>query len=363
VASILYQVARKFGGVRLSLVITAILSLGSCATTSRTAPPLLPSRIPDVGFEATPYAVTKEMLELAHVTASDVVFDLGSGDGRIVNMAAQLYGARGVGIELQPHLVEASRGAAREIGVSRRVEFIVGDMFKTDVSRATVVMLYLWPAVNTALEAKLKRELRPGTRVVSHSFGFEGWVPDKTTRAADGTTLFLWTVPRRPRRAPDVPFVPTPQTVIYQMLALAGVTAADVVYDLGSGDGRIPIVAAQRYGARAVGIEIDPRLVEISSQLAHENDLDGKVIFREADLFEADISAATVVTLYLSSPVNAKLERKLKRQLRPGARIVSREFGIGTWTPDKVVHAEDGTALFLWTVPLPPKGENYRMPI
>ena len=75
------------------------------------------------------------------------------------------------------------------------------------------------------------------------------------------------------------------------------------------------------------------------------------------------MSAATVVTLYLSSAVNAKLERKLKRQLRPGARIVSREFGIGTWTPDKVVHADDGTTLFLWTVPVPPKGGNYRIPM
>jgi SAM-dependent methyltransferase len=298
------------------------------------------------------------MLELARVNASDVVFDLGSGDGRIVNMAASLYGARGVGIELQPYLVEQSRQAAHETAVSNRVEFIVGDMFKADISRATVVMLYLWPSVNSALEAKLKRELRPGTRVVSHSFGFNGWVPQETRVTADGTTLYLWTVPRRPRRAPEVPFVSTPQTVVYQMLDLAGVTAADTVYDLGSGDGRIPILAAQRYGARAVGIEIDPGLVEMSSKLAHDNDLDGKALFREADLFTADISAATVVTLYLSSPVNAKLERKLKRQLRPGARIVSREFGIGTWTPDKVVHADDGSALFLWTVP--PKNNKPR---
>jgi SAM-dependent methyltransferase len=222
-------------------------------------------------------------------------------------------------------------------------------MFKADISRATVVMLYLWPAVNSALEAKLKRELRPGTRVVSHSFGFNGWVPQETRLTADGTTLYLWTVPRRPRRAPDVPFVPTPQTVVYQMLELAGVTAADAVYDLGSGDGRIPILAAQRYGARAVGIEIDPSLVEMSTKLAHDNDLDGKAVFREADFFTADISAASVVTLSLSAPVNAKLEHKLRR-LRAGTRIVSREFGIGTWIPDRTVRADDGTALFLWTV-------------
>jgi len=331
----------------------AILSLGSCSTTARTPHSVLSSRVPDIGFEPTSYAVAKAMLELAGVNASDVVFDLGSGDGRIVNMAATRYGARGVGIELQPYLVEESRRSARQSGVSNRVTFVVGDMFKADISRATVVMLYLWPSVNSALEAKLKQELRPGTRIVSHSFGFGDWVPRETIRTADGTNLFLWTVPRRPRHKPDVEFASTPQTVVYQMLELARVTAADVVYDLGSGDGRIPILAAQRYGARAVGIEIDPRLIEISSQVAHDNELDGRVVFREADLFEADVSAATVVTLYLSSAVNARLERTLKRQLRVGARIVSREFGMGTWTPDKVVRADDGTALFLWTVPPP----------
>jgi predicted RNA methylase len=304
-----------------------------------------------VGFQATPYEVAKAMLDLARVTASDVVFDLGSGDGRIVNMAAETYGARGVGIELQPYLVEESRRSAQDRRVSDRVKFVVGDMFKADISRATVVMLYLWPSVNKRLEAKIKRDLRPGTRVVSQSFGFEGWVPRETARTPDGTELFLWTVPRRPRHEPDVQFVSTPQDVVYQMLDLAHVTSNDVVYDLGSGDGRIPVVAAQRYGARAVGVEIDPSLVEVSSQVARENQLEGKVVFREADFFDTDISRATVVTLYLSAAVNARLEHKLKRQLRAGTRIVSREFGIGTWTPDRMERADDGTPLFLWTVP------------
>jgi predicted RNA methylase len=337
---------------RFVLPSLAVLTLLSCssATTGQTHGPLTPARVPDIGFEATPYAVADAMLKLARVNASDVVFDLGSGDGRIVNMAATRYGARGVGIELQPYLVEQSRRSARESGISHRVKFVVGDMFKADISRATVVMLYLWPSVNSALETKLKQELQPGTRIVSRSFGFGDWVPRETVRTPDGTNLFLWTIPRRPRHTPDVRFVATPQSVVYQMLDLAHVTAGDVVYDLGSGDGRIPIIAAQRYGARAVGIEIDPSLIEISTQVAHENDLDGKVIFREADLFSADISAATVVTLYLSLDVNARLERKLKHALRPGARIVSREFTIGAWTPDKTMRADDGTALFLWTV-------------
>jgi predicted RNA methylase len=343
---------------RLLSLIAAILTVTACSHTTTTAArtagrPVL-ARVPDIGFEPTSYAVADAMLKLARVTSSDVVYDLGSGDGRIVNLAAQVYGARGVGVELQPYLVERSRRAARESGVSERVRFIEGDLFKADISRATVVTLYLWPSVNRALEAKLKRELQPGTRIVSHSFDFGDWIPQETVRTGDGTKLFLWTVPRRPRHKPDVEFAATPQAVVYQMLELARVTADDVVYDLGSGDGRIPVLAAQRYGARAVGIELDPSLVDTSRQIAHDNDLDGTVAFHEGDLFAADISSATVVTLYLSSALNARLERKLKRELPPGARIVSREFRIGTWAPEKTIHADDGTSLFLWTVPRRP---------
>jgi predicted RNA methylase len=336
---------------RLVTLIIAILGVTACSNTmARPAERLVPARVPDIGFEPTSYAVADAMLKLARVKPSDVVYDLGSGDGRIVNLAAQAYGARGVGVELQPYLVDISRRAARESGVSDRVRFIEGDLFKADISRATVVTLYLWPSVNSALEAKLKRELRPGTRIVSHSFDFGDWIPQETIRTADGTKVFLWTVPRRPRHTPDVGFVATPQAVVYQMLELARVTTDDVVYDLGSGDGRIPVLAAQRYGARAVGIELDPSLVDTSRQIARDNDLDGKVVFHEADLFAADISAATVVTLSLSSPVNARLEGKLKRELRAGARIVSHEFPIGTWAPQRMIRADDGTTLFLWTL-------------
>ena len=136
------------------------------------------------------------------------------------------------------------------------------------------------------------------------------------------------------------------------MLKLAGVTARDVVYDLGSGDGRILILAAQKYGARGVGVEIDHRLVELSRQIAREGEVADRVTFIEGDLFDVDISPATVVTLYLSPTVNNRLEPKLRAQLRPGTRIVSHQFGIGAWTPDKVIRAEDDrTELFLWTMP------------
>jgi predicted RNA methylase len=302
-----------------------------------------------IGFEASPMSVADAMLELAGVSAEDVVYDLGSGDGRIVILAAKKYGARGVGVELQPGLVQMSRQAAQQAGVADRVTFVEDDLFRADISDATIVTLYLWPSVNDRLEAKLRRELRPGTRIVSHAFGIGMWNPDATVRAANGRELLLWTVPRRPARTPDVEFVPTPQMVTDEMLRLAGVASDDVVFDLGSGDGRIVILAAQKYGARGVGIELDPGLVELSRQVAQQGEVDDKVRFIEGDLFAADISAATVVTLSLSLSVNSRLEEKLRR-LRPGTRVVSRRFGIGEWTADKTVRAEDGTELFLWTV-------------
>lgn len=160
----------------------------------------------------------------------------------------------------------------------------------------------------------------------------------------------LQTTPRPPARTPDIHFVPTRQSVADAMLKLAHVNANDVVYDLGSGDGRIVITAAQKYGARGVGIEIDPTLVRVSRETALEGAVEHKTTFIEGDLFTADISPATVVTLYLSLTVNMRLEPKLKRELRPGTRIVSQRFPIGNWKPDATTVAE-GEHLFLWTIP------------
>lgn len=177
-----------------------------------------------------------------------------------------------------------------------------------------------------------------------------------------GIALFCWPIAARqidasppvrqgPARTPDIYFAPTQQPVADAMLKLARVSANDIVYDLGSGDGRILITAAQKYGARGVGIEIDPRLVEISRQVAREGEVADRVTFVEGDLFTADISAATIVTLYLSTSVNGRLEPKLRRELRPGTRVVSHQFGIGNWAPVETVRAQDGTDLFLWTIP------------
>jgi SAM-dependent methyltransferase len=151
-------------------------------------------------------------------------------------------------------------------------------------------------------------------------------------------------------RPPDVIFVPTRESVADEMLKLGGITAADLVYDLGSGDGRIVLLAAQKYGARGVGIEIDAKLVQIARTVAREGEAEGRVTFVHGDLFEADISPATLVTLYLSPGVNARLEPKLQKELRPGTRIVSHQFPIGSWPPRQTVRADDGTLLYLYVV-------------
>ena len=156
-----------------------------------------------------------------------------------------------------------------------------------------------------------------------------------------------------PVRTPDIHYVPTRQSIANAMLELAHVTPADVVYDLGSGDGRIVVIAAQKYGARGVGVELDHQLVERSREIAREGGVADRVTFIEGDLFTTDISPATVVTLYLSTTVNMRLESKLKRELEPGTRIVSEQFRIGVWPPDVAIRAEN-QPLFLWTIPASP---------
>jgi SAM-dependent methyltransferase len=154
----------------------------------------------------------------------------------------------------------------------------------------------------------------------------------------------------------EVPDVRTPLVVVNEMLRLANVTADDVVYDLGSGDGRILIAAAQDRGARGVGLEIDPALVAQSAERARRLGLADRLSFRHQDLFEADLTPATVVTLYLSPDLNRRLRPKLLRELRPGARIVSHAFDLGDWPPAQTlqVASHEGThTIYLWVVPSP----------
>ena len=153
-----------------------------------------------------------------------------------------------------------------------------------------------------------------------------------------------------PRRNPDVIFVPTPNEVVEKMLELAAVTRDDVVYDLGSGDGRIPITAAQTYGARGVGIDIDPQRIRESRENARKAGVEDKVRFMEGDLFTADISEATVVTLYLLTQLNIKLRPKLLKELKPGTRVVSHGFDMGDWAPEQRVFV-GASSVLLWRIP------------
>ena len=149
---------------------------------------------PDIHYVPTSDTVVNAMLEAAHVSASDVVYDLGSGDGRIVIAAARKYGARAVGVELDADLIKTANRNAMKAGVADRVRFIQGDLFKVDLSDATVVTLFLSNSINLRLEPKLKRELKPGARVVSHRFQMPpDWKPD-SERKVGGTVVYLWTI-------------------------------------------------------------------------------------------------------------------------------------------------------------------------
>ena len=166
--------------------------------------------------------------------------------------------------------------------------------------------------------------------------------------------LIVWAVPAAAQQAgklrdPDVIYVPTPQEVVDAMLQMANVTGKDVVYDLGSGDGRIPITAAQKFGATGVGIDINPqRIKEANENLAKAN-VGNKVKFLNQDLFETDLSPATVITLYLLPSLNVKLMPKLK-QLKPGTRIVSHSFDMGSeWPPEKTQDV-NGRSVYMWTI-------------
>jgi SAM-dependent methyltransferase len=150
-------------------------------------------------------------------------------------------------------------------------------------------------------------------------------------------------------RQPDVRYVPTPQNVVDAMLEMARVTSSDVVYDLGSGDGRIPITAAEKYGARGVGVEIEPRLVSEANDNAVRARVTDRVVFFKQDLFETDLSPATVVTLFLLPKINQQLMPALKR-LRPGTRIVSHQFDMGPEWPPDASQDVNGLMIYLWTI-------------
>ena len=152
------------------------------------------------------------------------------------------------------------------------------------------------------------------------------------------------------QQQPDVIFVPTPQDVVEDMLRIANVRKGDVLYDLGSGDGRIPITAAKKYGVKATGIDIDPERIKEANENARKAGVTGLVQFRQEDLFKTDFKDATVITLYLLPQLNEKLRPRLWAELKPGTRIVSHQFEMGDWKPEKKLES-NGRTIYFWTIP------------
>jgi len=166
----------------------------------------------------------------------------------------------------------------------------------------------------------------------------------------------------KPARNPDVPYVPTTEPAVREMLKLANVTKNDTLYDLGCGDGRIVIEAAKQYGTRGVGIDIDPQRIQEARQNAKTAGVSHLVRFEENDLFAADFRPATVVTLFLLPQINLKLRPKLLKDLKPGTRVVSNTFDMGDWKAEKETSIEEGPEsefsglsqkFYLWTIPQP----------
>ena len=175
--------------VFIVLLLASLPGLSFCSAT----PPRVKTE-PDVVFITTSHKVVKEMLKLAELKKDDVLYDLGSGDGRIVIAAARDFGARAVGIEIDRDLINESTENARKAGVAERTSFRKEDIFKTDIHEATVVTLFLLPGVNEMLRPKLFKELKPGTRVVSHRFDMGDWKPDVSLRGY-GSDVYLWFIP------------------------------------------------------------------------------------------------------------------------------------------------------------------------
>lgn len=164
------------------------------------------------------------------------------------------------------------------------------------------------------------------------------------------TQAALVTEDEQPARKPDIHYVPTPQAVVEEMLATAQVGKDEMIYDLGCGDGRIVITAAKKYGARGIGIDIDPKRIREATQNAQAAGVQDRVKFLKADLFESNFADANVISLYLLTSLNKKLRPKILAETRPGTRVVSHAFAMGEWEPDQEKTVE-GSNIYYWVVP------------
>ncbi|AOB29740.1 RNA methyltransferase [Bordetella sp. H567] len=171
----------------------ALLSIAATGVRAQSADTAAKPRTPDVIFVPTPEPVVDAMLQVAKVGPNDVLYDLGSGDGRIPITAAKRFGTRGVGVDIDPVRIQEARANAKKEGVVDKVQFVQGDLFQQDLSQATVISLYLLPSLNLKLRPTLLK-LKPGTRIVSHAFDMGDWTPDQTLNV-DGRMVYFWTVP------------------------------------------------------------------------------------------------------------------------------------------------------------------------
>jgi SAM-dependent methyltransferase len=189
---------RRFAPVFMTMLVAALLAVAGTASSQQQEQP---ARKPDVPYVPTPQPVVDKMLEIAKVGKNDVVYDLGCGDGRIVITAAKERGARGVGIDLNPQRIAEAKANAESAGVNGQVKFMVGDLFTADFSEASVVTLYLLPDVNRALRPQLWKQLKIGTRVVSHDFDMgPEWPPEKVERVGS-KTIYYWTITSAHKKA------------------------------------------------------------------------------------------------------------------------------------------------------------------
>jgi Methyltransferase domain len=180
------------------VLVLGAVTLVACAEAQVSTPPQLSTPPLDVPYVPTPEPVVAQMLKMAKIRRGDVVYDLGSGDGRIVITAARQFGTRGVGFDIDPARIREANDNAEKAGVSDKVTFVQEDIFKADIRPATVVTLYLLPDINLKLRPKLLRDLRPGTRVVSHNYDMGDWKPLETARltvSGSEHTVYFWVVP------------------------------------------------------------------------------------------------------------------------------------------------------------------------
>ena len=187
----------RFRNVTMTAVVLAAMVCTPAAGWQAAGQQTGQLRTPDVIYVPTPQDVVDAMLEMAKVGPNDVIYDLGSGDGRIPITAAKKYGARGIGIDIDPERIKEANENLKQAGVGDKVKFLNQDLFATNISDATVVTLYLLPSLNIKLMPKLMKELKPGTRIVSHSFDMGDQWPPEQTQDVGGRMIYYWTIPKR----------------------------------------------------------------------------------------------------------------------------------------------------------------------